>query len=180
MGWDKIGSLIGGVAPVLGSLVGGPLGGVAGKLLSDVFMPDQDPAKVEPDALYKQIVGNPEWEAELLRIERNNQEEMERLRLRELEMRIEHQKAIYSDRANARATMRRSWVPPFLTLLVTVAFFGICYMLLTGAGVPQGNNDILYLLLGAVVVVWKDCCAYYVGGVGGNQVNEKEDRHASK
>ena len=178
--WNKIANLVGGAAPVLGSILGGPMGGAAAKILADTFMPNADKEKINPDDLYKSILSNPEFEAELLRIERDHAEEMERLRIRELEMEIEHQKAIYTDRANARSAMRRSWMPPFLTIIVTLAFFGICYILLTGASNLAANNDILYLLLGAVVVVWKDCCAYYVGGVGGNQVNDKEDRNATK
>ena len=47
MNFDKIKGLIGGLAPTLGTALGGPVGGAAATMLADVLGCDPTPQKIE-------------------------------------------------------------------------------------------------------------------------------------
>ncbi|ENI4485145.1 hypothetical protein ABXZ88_000947 [Vibrio fluvialis] len=133
--WDKIKSLIGGAAPLVGSLIGGPAGGTVGVLIADALGVENT-----PDAIEAELLRNPDA---LLKIKQ--MESDERIRLRELSYQqaeiesaerklviTEQHKLMVAELKSDDAYVRR-WRPTFgyaVCLAWTSLFFGIAGLML--------------------------------------------------
>ncbi|EKF9983257.1 hypothetical protein O1D80_000657 [Vibrio cholerae] len=133
--WDKIKSLIGGAAPLVGSLIGGPAGGTVGVLIADALGVENT-----PDAIEAELLRNPDA---LLKIKQ--MESDERIRLRELsyqqaEMESAERKLVITEQhklmvaeLNSDDAYVRRWRPTFgyaVCLAWTSLFFGIAGLML--------------------------------------------------
>ncbi|EGR1122847.1 hypothetical protein EFU41_00825 [Vibrio cholerae] len=133
--WDKIKSLIGGAAPLVGSLIGGPAGGTVGVLIADALGVENT-----PDAIEAELLRNPDA---LLKIKQ--MEIDERIRLRELsyqqaEMESAERKLVITEQhklmvaeLNSDDAYVRRWRPTFgyaVCLAWTSLFFGIAGLML--------------------------------------------------
>ncbi len=133
--WDKIKSLIGGAAPLVGSLIGGPAGGTVGVLIADALGVENT-----PDAIEAELLRNPDA---LLKIKQ--MEIDERIRLRELsyqqaEMESAERKLVITEQhklmvaeLNSDDAYVRRWRPTFgyaVCLAWTSLFFGISGLML--------------------------------------------------
>ncbi|EJA3101998.1 holin family protein [Vibrio fluvialis] len=128
--WDKVKSLIGGAAPLVGSLVGGPAGASVGALIAETLGVENSAEAIEAE-----LVRNPDA---LVKIKQMESEE--RIRLRELSYQqaelesverklvvTEQTKVILSELASDDTYIRR-WRPTFgyaVCLAWTLLFFGI-------------------------------------------------------
>lgn len=133
--WDKIKSLIGGAAPLVGSLIGGPAGGTVGVLIADALGVENT-----PDAIEAELLHNPDA---LLKIKQ--MEIDERIRLRELSYQqaemesaerklviTEQHKLMVAELKSDDAYVRR-WRPTFgyaVCLAWSSLFFGICLLMI--------------------------------------------------
>ncbi|EGR4262723.1 hypothetical protein DDO82_01980 [Vibrio cholerae] len=133
--WDKIKSLIGGAAPLVGSLIGGPAGGTVGVLIADALGVENT-----PDAIEAELLRNPDA---LLKIKQ--MESDERIRLRELsyqqaEIESAERKLVITEQhklmvaeLNSDDAYVRRWRPTFgyaVCLAWTSLFFGIAGLML--------------------------------------------------
>ncbi|EMC3686546.1 hypothetical protein VDN59_001930 [Vibrio cholerae] len=133
--WDKIKSLIGGAAPLVGSLIGGPAGGTVGMLIADALGVENT-----PDAIEAELLRNPDA---LLKIKQ--MESDERIRLRELsyqqaEIESAERKLVITEQhklmvaeLNSDDAYVRRWRPTFgyaVCLAWTSLFFGIAGLML--------------------------------------------------
>jgi len=116
--------LVGKVAPVIGSALGGPFGGVATKFLADKLLGKEDATEEELEAA---IVGaSPETLARLKEIDANFKTEMKRLGIAEEELHVR-------DRESARGLAQKSMLPHILlSLAYSIAYFVTLYVYITG------------------------------------------------
>ncbi len=142
MDWKSVGKTIANVAPILGTLLGGPIGGAAGtaiKLISSSFGVEET-----PDAVYEAIKSDPEALAKVKIVELNNQVELQKLFVES--QKLEVQKEV-SALAEVNATMRAesksehwaqySW-RPFNGFMFGISMFGIYFVLpLAGKTIPD-------------------------------------------
>ncbi len=96
--WDKIESFLGDAAPLIGTLVGGPAGGVVASMLSSALG-----TKNDPDAIYAKLQSDPAALAKVRELEISSQ-----VQLRSLAMQAEtHRLASDTQRIQAvNATMQ--------------------------------------------------------------------------
>lgn len=160
---DKAKQIIGTVAPMLGTVLGGPLGGLAGVALSKALGTD------DPKAQETMIVsGDPEVLLKLKQAENELQEHMRQLD-------IDEEKLRFDDTANARnrEIQVKDWTPKLLAFTVTVGFFGVLGWMLHG-GIPKdGGGEALLVLLGALGTAWGSIISYYYGSSAGS--SHKDD-----
>lgn len=64
------------------------------------------------------------------------------------------------------------WLKPLLALMIVVSFILMLFTLLK-APVPSDNNDVIMVLLGAMVGIVRDIYSYYYGAAYKEKVNEK-------
>ena len=76
-----------------------------------------------------------------------------------------------ADTASARdmQVSTKSWAPPVLSLVITLGFFGVTYRLLT-EGVPEGNNEVLYVLIGQLSLAWAAVVNFNLGSTLGSMM----------
>lgn len=144
------------IAPTLGSVLQGPLSGVAvaflaGKLLEGP-VDDQDAALAE-------VIGTqtPEMIAKLIALDADFKGSLNALNIDE---------GILRDVANAREREMtlRDRTPAVLAAAVTFGLFSIIYLLIFVA-IPQDSINIVNIMLGSLSTAWMSVIGYYFGSV---------------
>ena len=150
MDWKDVGEQLLSIgAPLLGTAIGGPAGGIVGKMIADEFGEADTPKSV----------------SELIKIKKPDQ-------FRELETkhRIKLIELANADRADARsrevqlvqALGGRDWVQAWVCLLVMVGFFAmVCALFLWP--VPEANQRVVDLITGGVLGSQAAVVSYYFG-----------------
>ncbi len=146
------------IAPTVASALGGPLAGMAVSAISKAI-------GVEPDKVQDVISAG-----------KLDSEQIAQIKVAELELQkqanelgLNFAKLEVDDRKSARdmQMVTRSWVPPVLAGVITVGFFGILILLMTGK--VQGDNNTILIMLGSLSTAWTGIIAYYFGSSAGSQ-----------
>lgn len=157
MDWKDVVSKL---APLLGTALGGPLGGMAAATVSQALLGRQDAGE---DELAAAVAGaGPEQLAALKQAEQDF-----KARMAELGLKAEDIAA--QDRASARQreTTLKDWTPRLLALAITVGFFGLLGTML-GHDIPEGNRQVLDIMIGALGTAWTGVVTYYFGSSAGS------------
>src|SRR6266853_1902519 len=147
-------ALIGTVAPVIGTALGGPLAGMAVKAVGDALglqNPTEDTvsaalATATPDVLLKVKQADQDFARQM----------------KSLDIDLERIQAADRDSARRMQTDTRSKVPALMALLITLGFFGILIGLMAGK-LSTGDSNELLLLLGALAASWGAVVNFYFG-----------------
>ena len=151
MNFDAIKSVIGAVAPTLGTALGGPLGGTAAKAISAVLGCDSDPKSLEK-AIQQ---ATPEQLTEIKKAELDFE-----TRLAELDVDIFALET--ADIQDARKSFAGDWTPRVFGLFSLVGFLG--YIFLVTVQPPDANSDtIVSLVLGYLGGLVSGISSFYFG-----------------
>jgi len=170
MDWSKVASTIGGTAPLLAGLVGGPVGlGVtaAATILSHVLGTSNDPQSIEA------ALQDPVALDKVRQAENANAVQLQQLAVTAAQAQLTHEielaRVEAGDRANARSMgiSTKDWVPKALAMLVTGGFFGIL-LLMTLRSLPEQNRDLVNIVLGSLGTAWVSIIGYYFGTSAGS------------
>jgi hypothetical protein len=151
-------SLVGTVAPWIGTALGGPLGGMAVTALGSALGLSD---KTE-DTIKQALAGvTPEQMLAMKTADQQFQTQMQELGFKDIET---LEKIAADDRKDARAmqTTTRSNVPATLSSLITLGFFAILWGLLQG-WLKVNDSQALLLLLGSLSTAWVSVIAYWFG-----------------
>ena len=157
---DKVKKVLGAVAPLLGSAVGGPLGGVAMKFIADRFT-GGDTGQVE-DFL---LAANPETLKALKVAEMDFKKEMEELGIKEQQLHAE-------DRDSARQLAKDNGlvVQATISALYTIGYFGVLFAYVFGlAHVEPANKDMTQILIGALAAPQIQILNFWFGSSRGSK-----------
>jgi xanthosine utilization system XapX-like protein len=99
------------------------------------------------------------------------------IKARAQELGLDFAKLTNEDRASARLMQAnvKSWVPPFLAVVVTVGFFGILIGMMTET---FKSSDALMLMLGSLGTAWTGIIGFYFGSSASSQ-NKDQLLHQS-
>jgi hypothetical protein len=149
--------VIGTVAPLLGTALGGPFGGLAGTLLAKA-LGTSDPKAQE------QLIASAD-PAILLQLKAAENELQEHMR----QLDIDEKKLSFDDTANARAReiALHDNTPKYLAYLITIGFFGVLVYLIV-YGKPQTGGDVMLVLVGSLGTAWTGIVGYYFGSSAGS------------
>lgn len=152
--------LLAGIAPTLGTALGGPFGGVAMKFLADKFT-GGDTGSVE-DFL---LASNPETLQKLKMAELEFKREMKKLD-------IDLEEIAYKDRDSARElAVKRGLLPQIiLSAIYTAGYFGVMYMFMTGKiSVPPESKVMFGGLLGVLSTAQIQIMNFFFGSSAGSK-----------
>lgn len=155
MNWSDIKTAVGKVAPIAGTLLGGPAGAAVGGLISSALGVDNDPASVAA------ALGNPDAVLKLKELESSERKHL-------LEMQLQTLQAELADTQNARTQHAGSYMPSVVTMALTVICGAMLYSLLFVV-IPEQNKDILIQSFGTVLGFWGASLAYWVGTTRSSQ-----------
>jgi len=146
------------IAPTLATALGGPLAGMAVTAISKAI--GVEPEKVEEVISSNKLSADQVAQIKMAEIELQKQAQ---------ELGLNFEKLAVDDRKSAREMQAttRSFVPPLLAASVTIGFFGILGMMLTGK--VDANNPALMMMLGSLGTAWTGIIAYYFGSSAGSQ-----------
>lgn len=149
------------LAPLLGTALGGPLGGAAASFIADKLGIKE---------------GTIEAVSEVLNSGKMSADQIASLKLAEIEFqkfleanKIELAKLDVEDRASARAreVAVKDWIPGLLAILLTAGFFGVLIYMLQ-FGTPVSGRDALLVMLGSLGTGFANVLAYYFGSSSGS------------
>ncbi len=155
-------SLVRTVAPTLASAVGGPLAGMATRVISDALLGKPDGTEAElieaaKAATPDQLVALKNAEADFI------------LRMRELDIDLE--RLSNEDRANARDREVKvgDKTPKVLAAVITVGYFGVLFWMLKNGLPSSGGSEAMLVMLGTLGTAWGGIVAYYFGSSAGSR-----------
>ena len=148
------------LAPLLGTALAGPLGGIAASFIADKLGVEEKTVAAV---------------SEVLSSGKMNADQIANIKLAEMEFRkyclqneIDIERVNAADRDSARKMQieTRSFIPGLLAILVTAGFFGILSWMLIGEYKP---TDALLVMLGSLGTAWTSIVAYYYGSSSGSR-----------
>ena len=148
------------IVPLLGTALGGPLGGAAASFIADKLgVSDKTVAAV----------------TDVLNSGKMTPDQVSALKLAEIDFKkfleqnkIDLEKIAAADRDSARTMqgVTRSKMPAILTMMITVGFFGVLGMMLHDESVV--NSPPLLIMLGSLGTAWTGACAFWFGTTSGS------------
>ncbi len=161
-------NIVGSVAPMIGTALGGPFGGLAGKAIATALGTD-DPKQIEA----KVLAGDKETMMALKEAETSFE-----VTMRELD--IEESDLYLKDRQDARAMAKEVGIWPQYSIVVglTAMLAYVIFKLMNpAANATELENNILYMLLGNLTTAWLGAIAFFVGTTKSSQdKNQRLDR----
>lgn len=144
------------IAPTLGSVLQGPLSGVAVAFLASKLL---DAPADDPEAALADVIGaqTPEIIAKLISLDGEFKSSLNALNIDE---------AILRDvqSAREREMTLRDRTPAVLAASVTAGLFAIIFMLIF-VPIPQDSMNIVNIMLGSLSTAWMSVIGYYFGSV---------------
>lgn len=157
--------IVGAVAPTLATAIGGPLGGMAMKVVGEVLGLGFDASEKDVEKALKQAT--PE---QLLALKQADNDFA--VRMKELDIDLERIAASDRDSARRREAQVRDWMPRVLAFVIVAGFMGTVFMVLLGY--VEGMKDPLMAttvgtLIGFVSAKAEQVVAYYFGSSSSSQ-----------
>lgn len=165
MNWSSIKGVVENLAPTIATCVGGPLAGTAVAALEHVFgvspdtssSPEQRAGNIAaviagatPEQLAQMRQADQEFQAKMTELGFKDKESLAALNVQDVEGARDMQKST------------KSWVPPVLTLGITLGFFGLVAALMF-CNIPDSNKAIFYSLIGSLGTAWLSCIHFWFG-----------------
>lgn len=153
MNWSDIAGAVGKAAPILGTALGGPLGGVAGAFIASALGTSND-----ADSVHAALTADPAALEKLQEAEMAN-----KLQFQQLLITAEQNRLADVQNARARQTANpKDYTPQFLAGGVTLGFFGALTAVMLA---PLSNtvHDLLLVMIGALQTAWISVISYYFG-----------------
>lgn len=166
---DRLKEIARTAAPTIGTLLGGPLGGMAARQLSEFFLGKPDGTEEEIHAAMN--VATPEQLVELRRIDADLKKVLVEAGIKVEEMRYKD-----VDSARARQIAIKDLMPGFLGSIIVGGFLGVVWRVVTGE--VEGLNDpvkagLIGSVIGYLSAKAEQVVSYYFGSsAGSKQKNE--------
>ena len=150
------------IAPTIATCLGGPLAGLAVTTLSKLFgvAPDQVQSMINDNKLSADQIAAVQQE------EIKFKEQTQALGLNFEQLAVEDRKS-----ARDMQTVTGSLIPPMLSILVTLGFFGILVYLMVRPA--DTANTPLMIMLGSLGTAWTGIIAFYFGSSAGSRAKDQ-------
>jgi gas vesicle protein len=150
------------IAPLVGTALGGPLGGAAAAFLADKLGVSDKTVEAVSKVLNdgklspEQIVSVKQAEIDFQKFLESNK--------------IKLEEVAAADRGSARDMLKttRAKTPAVLTYLLTIGFFGVLAAMFSYPELKESAP--LMIMLGSLGTAWTSACAFWFGTTNGSQV----------
>jgi hypothetical protein len=156
----KLGGLLKSLAPNIASAAGGPLAGMAVKMVAaKLSLPESTTANEIEDLI--------EREPDKAVLVKQADEDF-KLKIREMEIDLESFKTEVEDRKDARAAFATDLTPKLFSVL-TLLLYGAFVLMVTMMPHDQNDETIISLVLGQLSGILGTAAAFYYGGSNGKK-----------
>ena len=155
-------SALGKVAPMIGTAIGGPFGGMAASAALELL--DIDPEKGKEEEQLKEALASmtPDQAIQLKMAEKNWLTTMKELDLKEQDLHVKDR-----DSARSMQVATGAWIVPVLAIITGVGFFAVVGLILTGK-VPL-DSTLTGFVLGAVSSKAEQIYNFFYGSSKGSK-----------
>ena len=153
------------LAPLLGSAIAGPFGGIAASFIADKLGVPEKTVKAVSEAISDDKL-TPEQVAQVKLAEIDFKKWMDDNEIKREQLAVE-------DRKSARDMMQttRSMVPALLTFLITFGFFGVLIAMFLYPEVKESSP--LMIMLGSLGTAWTSAVAFWLGSSHSSQAKNE-------
>ena len=157
---DKVKEIVATVAPTVATALGGPLAGVATRMIADKVLGKPDASAEEIEAAIG--VASPATLLQLKQVEAEFAVQM-----RELDVEVE--RIAVDDRASARAraAQMKDWTPSMLGAAIILGFFALLSLVMFN-GLPETGGEVLMIMIGALAAMTTQVGNYFFGSSAGS------------
>lgn len=156
-----IGKMIASIAPTIGTALGGPLGGMAAKLIVGALGLD---ANASQDQMATALVNaTPDQIAAIKKADNDFAVQMKQLDIDLVRINADNTKS-----ARDMQSATHSRIPGVLSAIITAGYFGILIGNMAGI-LKFTNNEAMLILLGALATAWGSVINFYFGSSAGSQ-----------
>lgn len=153
MNWSDLKAVIGGAAPLLGTVIGGPAGAMVGGIVSAALGTANT-----PDAVSAALLGNPDALVKIRQIESDNQ-----VQLQQLVVTAEANRLLDVQSARTRQSANpNDRTPQYLAWGVSIGFFAVLTLVMF-AHMEGSVQSLLLVMTGALQSAWMAIISYYFG-----------------
>jgi hypothetical protein len=163
---EQLLNLVKTVAPSIATAVGGPLAGMATKMISEALLGKPD--GTDDELLQAAKNATPE---QLLALKKAEQDFA--IKMRELDIDLERISNEDRNSARNREIKTKDMTPRLLAGAVTFGFFGVLSWMIIN-GLPVNGGEALLVMLGTLGTAWGAIVSYYFGSSAGSR--EKTDQ----
>ena len=114
LSWSDVGKAIGGIAPIVGTALGGPAGAVVGSLVASALGTDST-----PDAVNAAIASDPSNAAKILQVQNEHEEKLKKMNLDYQTALVNAQAGTIEAEAKSDSWLASNWRP---ILMLTFTF----------------------------------------------------------
>lgn len=167
--WGNIKKILGRVAPLVGNAILPGVGGLAGSLVASVLGVDNEAEAIEAALL----TATPEQITKLKELQFKHEEKLIELGMRQDEIYIRDiQDARLREREIVKATGQKDINLYVLAWSIVIGFFVLCGVLMTYK-MPEGQNEVIFMLFGGLVSGFSTVLAYFFGSSKGSSDKTK-------
>ena len=168
--WKDIANVVGNVAPILGTALGGPAGGAVGELIASALGVDND-AQAVTNALKSDpslAIKVKELENQALQMHYDAIDKQRQAEITTLKTYIEDTQNARSRQVETeKATGKKDINIYILAYIAVVGFFGIIAMVML-VPLPTGSGELIFFLLGALTANYNSVYNYFFGSSKGS------------
>jgi gas vesicle protein len=150
------------LAPMIGTALGGPLGGIAAGFIADKLGVEEKTVKAVSD-----VLNSGKMTADQIASLKVAEIEFQKF-LKQADIDLERINAADRDSARNMQVQTRSMIPGALAMLITSGFFGILVGMMLGL-LNVSDQQSLLILLGALATAWGGVVNFYFGSSHGSQ-----------
>jgi len=150
MDWKSLAGKLSSFAPIIGTAIGGPAGGIVGAMVAAALGVDES-----PEAVANELKHNPAAYLKLKKLESDERVKMQ-------EFANDTLKAELLDVQNARANHEHSKMPAIICIVLTAMVAAILAGLML-IPIPAENANTIYMINGQILAAWMASIAYWVG-----------------
>lgn len=169
MSWADVGKAVSKVAPILGGVIGGPVGviaGAAGALVGSFLGVDADPESIT------KALADPETLVKLKQLESDERQRLLEWQTSQLNAELENVKSAREREISlAQAGHGASWATSIVSCIVTIGFFIMLYIVISGGKAELGDAGLM--LLGTLATGFGAVINYYLGSSLGSASKDK-------
>ena len=168
MNWKDLAGTLSSFAPIIGTAIGGPAGGIVGAMISKALGVDNTPEEIA-----KELKGNPEAYLKLKQLESDERIKLKALALQATGLVLEERKAALKDTQNARKQHQDHWMPSLLTIglaLMVAGMFGALFVIEP----PKEYDQVVIMIAGSVLGAFGTSVAFWLGSSKGSADKTKQ------
>lgn len=168
--WTKVGQRLADIAPMLGTVVGGPAGTAIGSVIAATLGTANN-----PDAVLAEIRNNPEAALKLKELEYAERDSIRAQALAMAQNEVQLAGLEMADQQQARATHKDHWMPSLLTIALSIMVSTMTYMIFTVA-VPESSKEVAFFIVGQVMTAFITAITFWLGSSRGSHDKSRELR----